>query len=222
MLQRVRRGGIRPISIGRALLAHLDAQFDELGSSDGLTPKFVISLHPDDVAKLSVFESALLEELHNAVIHHAAIEGYTLIGDVEIRLITEPSVKHGACVVNPLERSIPESTPLIAQPNAENRSTTATPIVTKAEIVLGSGERISLTGDLATVGRQSDCQIVIDDHNVSRTHAEIRRTSNGWVVTDRGSTNGTKVNGEKIVAGRLLVNGDTIAFGSTPVRFENS
>mgnify|MGYP001598240536 CR=1 FL=1 len=97
-----------------------------------------------------------------------------------------------------------------------------TPAATKAVIVLGSGERISLAADLATVGRQSDCQIIIDDHNVSRIHAEIRRTTDGWVVTDRGSTNGTKVNGEKINVGRLLASGDVIAFGSIPVRFENS
>ena len=93
---------------------------------------------------------------------------------------------------------------------------------TQATIVLGNGERVPLTGDLAIVGRQSDCQILIDDNNVSRIHAEIRRSDDGWVVTDRGSTNGSSVNGEKITKGRLLVNGDTVAFGSATVQFENS
>lgn len=205
MLQRARRGGIRPISIGRALLHQLDTQFEGLGSNGALAPKYVITLHPDDAAELNAFKAALLDELHQAVIHHASIEGYTLSADVEIKLDTAPSVKRGTCTVASNSHAASESTRVL-----------------QATIVLGSGERIPLTGDLAIVGRQSDCQIVIDDNNVSRRHAEIRRTTDGWVVTDRGSTNGSKVNGEKIVAGRLLVNGDTIAFGSTLVQFENS
>lgn len=221
MLQRARRGGIRPISIGRALLHQLDTQFDDLGRSGVLAPKYVITLHPDDAAELNAFKTALLDELHQAVTHHASIEGYTLSGDVEIKLDTAASVKRGTCTVASISLSASESTPLVASPTANIESTMTTG-TTEAAIVLGNGERIPLSGDLAIVGRQSDCQIVIDDYNVSRTHAEIRRTTDGWVVIDRGSTNGSKVNGEKIVAGRLLVNGDTITFGSTLVQFENS
>lgn len=222
MLQRARRSGIRPISIGRALLARLDAQFDDLGHGGELTPKYVITLHPDDSAEISAFEAALLDELHQAVTHHASIEGYPLSGNVEIRLATDPSVKRGTCKVTTIARHTPESALPVDRSNAEVESTIPTTAATDPVIVLDSGERITLLGNLATVGRQSDCHIVIDDHNVSRIHAEIRRTTDGWVITDRGSTNGTKVNGEKIVTGRLLVNGDTIAFGSAPVRFENS
>lgn len=204
MLQRARRGGIRPISIGRALLATLDTQFDELGQGSAISPKYLIAIHPDDAATLKQFEAALLDELRQAVVHHATLEGYSLSSNVEVGFGSDTTVKHGACNVTSIESAV------------------RTPTANKAVVVLGSGERISLTGDLATVGRQSDCQIVIDDHNVSRIHADIRRTTDGWVVTDRESTNGTKVNGEKIITGRLLVSGDIVAFGSTPVRFENS
>lgn len=222
MLQRARKGGIRPISIGRALLAQLDSQFADLGHTGALAPNYIITLHPDDAAELSTFETALLDELHQAVIHHAAIEGYTLTGDVEIRLAIDISVKRGTCQVAPMTGPTPQTAPPVDRPDRNVESAVATATAPAAAIVLGSGERISLTGDFATVGRQSDCHIVIDDHNVSRIHAEIRRTASGWIVTDRGSTNGTKVNGEKVITGRLLVNCDTIAFGSTSVRFENS
>lgn len=220
MLQRARRGGIRPISIGRALLHQLDTQCEGLGSDGALAPNYVITLHPDDAAELNAFKTALLDELHQAVTHHASIEGYTFTADVEIKLDTATSVKRGTCMVASNSLPTSESTAPVSQPKPNSESTTTK--ATEATIVLGNGERIALIGDLAIVGRQSDCQIVIDDNNVSRKHAEIRRTTDGWVVTDRGSTNGSKVNGEKIVAGRLLVNGDTIAFGSTLVQFENS
>jgi hypothetical protein len=222
VLQRARRGGIRPISIGRALLAQLDAQFDDLGTGSELEPNFLITLHPDDAAELSTFEGALLDELQQAVVHHATIEGYTLSGEVEIRLAVDASVKRGTCRIAPTVDPTPEPAPPVVPPSVTGETAITATAVSAATIVLGSGERISLSGDLATIGRQSDCHIVIDDNNVSRIHAEIRRTAGGWMVTDRGSTNGTKVNGERVVTGRILVNGDTITFGSTPVRFENS
>ncbi len=222
MLQRARRGGIRPISIGRALLHQLDAQFDGLHSNGAVTPKYVITLHPDDALELNPFKRALLDELCQAVIHHASIESYTLSSAVEIKLETDPSTKRGTCTIVSSSDQASISTPPVDRPKPNIESAKSNALANEAIIVLDNGERIPLIGELATVGRQSDCQIIIDDNNVSRIHAEIRRTTEGWVVTDRGSTNGSKVNGEKIVGGRLLVNGDTIAFGSAFVQFENS
>ena len=222
MLQRTGKGGIRPISIGRALLHQLDTQFDGLGSNGALAPKYIITLHPDDALELNPFKTALLDELRQAVIHHASIEGYPLSAEVEITLESDTSAKRGTCTVVSISNLASASTPPVDRPKPGTESTKSNSSDKEATIVLGSGERIPLIGELAIVGRQSDCQIIIDDNNVSRMHAEIRRTTDGWVVTDRGSTNGSKVNGEKIVGGRLLVNGDTIAFGSSLVQFENS
>ena len=63
--------------------------------------------------------------------------------------------------------------------------------------------------------------LVIDDPNVSRQHAEIRPSGNGFVLADLGSTNGSKVNGIK-VSERVLQDGDELTFGSTSFRFEAS
>lgn len=221
MLQRARRGGIRPISIGRALLRQLDTQNGDRDGDGALSPNYVITLHPDDDAKITAFRPALLDELHQAVIHHAAIEGYKLSGKVDIKIDTAESVKRGSCTVAVGSQPASELPPPTSIPSARAESP-ATIDSAKAFIVLGNGERIPLTGELAIVGRQSDCQILLDDNNVSRIHAEIRRTKEGWVVTDRGSTNGSMVNGQKVTEGRLLVNGDTVAFGSATVQFENS
>jgi len=64
--------------------------------------------------------------------------------------------------------------------------------------------------------------VVFNDSNVSREHAQMRRTSDGWKILDLGSTNGTKVNGRKIDAEQLLVNGDELLFGTSGARFEIS
>ena len=68
-------------------------------------------------------------------------------------------------------------------------------------------------------GRSSASDIVIDDINASRSHAELRCDTQGqWLITDLGSTNGTFVNGQRITT-RPLMEGDRIAIGTTDLMF---
>ena len=54
------------------------------------------------------------------------------------------------------------------------------------------------------LGRSRECDCVLDDPNVSRRHAELRRGSTGdWQIVDLGSTNGVKVNGRRVDRSRL-------------------
>lgn len=66
-----------------------------------------------------------------------------------------------------------------------------------------------------TIGRAPHCQFVVADLSVSRTHAELRRTGNSWLLRDLGSMNGTLVNGYRIVAPTRVRPGDEITFGKT-------
>jgi pSer/pThr/pTyr-binding forkhead associated (FHA) protein len=60
---------------------------------------------------------------------------------------------------------------------------------------------------------------VLDDPNVSRRHAEVRREEDGWSVHDLGSTNGIKLNGHRSRGGRLSP-GDEITLGVSRLTFE--
>jgi pSer/pThr/pTyr-binding forkhead associated (FHA) protein len=70
------------------------------------------------------------------------------------------------------------------------------------------------------LGRSRDADVVVDDPNVSRKHAEVRPSGGSWIVRDLGSTNGVKVNGRRIQGPQSLKRGDVIELGTARVTFE--
>jgi hypothetical protein len=65
-----------------------------------------------------------------------------------------------------------------------------------------------------SIGRDASCDLAIADMTVSRRHATLERTPDGWLISDLESTNGTRVNGWR-VRGKVTVRaGDLISFGN--------
>jgi hypothetical protein len=79
----------------------------------------------------------------------------------------------------------------------------------------GAGREEILRGDAVLVGRSSACQIVVQDEQVSRQHAELRRRGDQWVVRDSGSTHGTFVNNRRLGPGESIAlrPGDRLRLG---------
>ena len=79
-------------------------------------------------------------------------------------------------------------------------------------VPINGGEPITIDKDITVVGRQSEhCDIVLTRKSVSKIHCVIAKTDGLLFVRDLDSTNGTKVNGQRIVRGALLP-GDQLAF----------
>lgn len=76
--------------------------------------------------------------------------------------------------------------------------------------------------DSFVVGRSSRCDLVLDDKNVSREHAVITRVAGRYEIRDRGSRNGTIVNGEQLTAQVPMKEGDKIQIGPYELRFLES
>lgn len=70
----------------------------------------------------------------------------------------------------------------------------------------------------AVIGRTSD-QIHLSDHSASRRHAEIRPVNGDWVLVDLNSSNGTYLNGQRLVSPTALKHGDQIKVGGTVLVF---
>jgi class 3 adenylate cyclase len=78
------------------------------------------------------------------------------------------------------------------------------------------GRRIPVSGPV-TFGRDDDADVVVDDAEVSRTHAVVSTTLEGLEIQDLGSLNGTWVNGERISGRARLAAGDVVKLGTTRI-----
>ena len=75
-----------------------------------------------------------------------------------------------------------------------------------------AGQAFPLSEQVTRLGRHPDSEIMLDDITVSRRHAEVTRTADGYIVSDAGSLNGTYVNGQRVDQTRLA-NSDELQVG---------
>ncbi len=79
-------------------------------------------------------------------------------------------------------------------------------------IPLVQGREIVISKDVTIVGRkQGICDVVIEHPSISKIHCVVARTDGLLFIRDLGSTNGTKVNGQRVLRGAILP-GDELAF----------
>src|SRR5437879_11901462 len=73
-------------------------------------------------------------------------------------------------------------------------------------IPLDGGKPIEIVKDLILVGRKDDCDLRLDHKSVSKLHCVIVKTDGLLLIRDLGSTNGTRVNGQRVRRAALLPN----------------
>jgi Protein of unknown function (DUF3662)/FHA domain len=199
------RSQVRPVELGRRIAREMDLSLDVGVKGQRTAPNFfIVSLSVDDVERLAQFASPLAVELADAAEEHALDEGYTLRGPAEVELVEDPDLHTGQFDVE-------------AQVRPGTRAPRATAWLTAVE-----GTRVALTaGDVVSIGRQSDCDLVVNDTNVSRRHAEVRVEEGAAIITDLGSLNGTRVNGKGIPPKSTfeLHPGDEIWIGTGRITF---
>ncbi len=79
------------------------------------------------------------------------------------------------------------------------------------------GPSIDLVKDLSIVGRKEDCDVRVDHKSVSKQHCVLVKSDGLLLVRDLGSTNGTRVNGQRVRRAVLMPN-DHVSFAS--IRFK--
>jgi len=196
------RNNLQPVEIGRKLTREMDLH-RRVGVHGLIAPNvFTVTLAPADVDRFTNFIDALSRELADAAREHARLEDYSFVGPVDVQIYEGTRLRAGrfAITAEVVEGEDP---------------------VDFAELVLSDGRRVTIGSEPVVIGRLPECTVVLGDPNVSRRHAEVRHTPDGVVVTDLGSTNGTRVNGV-VVREQYLASGDEITVGSTTLVFERT
>jgi hypothetical protein len=86
-------------------------------------------------------------------------------------------------------------------------------------VLVWPGGVVPIRDTALVIGRSKDCDVPLADGNVSRRHAEIGRSADGFVLRDLDSTNGTTVNGRRVKSAPVG-EGDEITLGTSTLRIE--
>jgi predicted component of type VI protein secretion system len=219
MFARAYGSAIRPLNLGRELLGLIDS----MDKSSPINPDFVVNLNATDYEAFADIEKHLLRELAEAATQFAERNDLRHQAPISVILRVDDAIKVGSfSITNEIERELMTDAGVAAKVSDIAEPMNSSPRLVEAALVLQNGERITLDTDSLKIGRQASCRVVFNDSNVSREHAQMRRSADGWKLLDLGSTNGTKINGVKITEEQLLVNGDELGFGTSSAKFEIS
>ncbi len=228
------RSEVRPVEIARKLAREMEEHRSFSVSRTYVPNEYHVFLSPRDRARFADYEEALTTELAGYLLEHARRERLALLSRPVIEFETDDRLGLGEFgiqtrVVQPGQAPEPDLPPeeqsgrtmvysaagRVAEPleeRARSRQHSALLLIDGKRLVVGPGG--------ATLGRSRQCDVVLDDPNVSRQHAEIRPRGGSWVLSDLGSTNGSCLNGRRIEGPEVVKPGDEIELGTSSIRFE--
>jgi hypothetical protein len=226
------RSEVRPVEIARKLAREMEEHKTVSVSRVYVPNEYLVYLSPSDQERFAEYEGALAKELSGYLLEHARREKLALLSRPTIEFRTDDRLRLGefgiqARMVQPPEQeserprsgemghtqiySAADAPP--DEPLEQRRSSPGT------ALLLVDGRRTVLEGARAVVGRSRECDVVLEDPNVSRKHAQLNRTPTGWAVEDLNSTNGVLVNGRRIRGDQELSSGDRIEIGTSEIAF---
>ena len=241
------RTHVQPVELARKLAKEMDENRSVSVSRVYVPNEYTIYLSPADRAQFAAYEGSLVGELQEYLSEHARREAYALLTPPRVVLETDGDLAIGEFGIATRVIQAEEQPPApVAAARAgagrgarrgrgrrarsdddlpgcasasRARSGARAPAAPELTLTV-DGRVVPVSGDRVVVGRSRECDVRVDDNNVSRRHAELSRDEDSeWSVVDLGSTNGTEVNGRRITRRTPVRDGDRIAIGGTELVF---
>ena len=228
---------VQPVELAHKLAKEMEDNQMASVSRVYVPNHYRVFLSPKDREQFSSYEPALRKELSDYLLEHARQESFALSTRPQVEFHTDERLDLGEFGIQaqllaaPEDEQQPDSPAapapsagdfghtMVYSPSKDARRIEPVDDVRRQALLVGEGRRNVLGGSRVVVGRSREADIVLADPNVSRRHAELRRDENGWQVMDLGSTNGIKVNGQRVNQAALGP-GDRITIGVTDLTFE--
>ncbi|PII82457.1 phosphopeptide-binding protein [Leucobacter sp. OLJS4] len=193
------RSGVQPVEIASALKKQLDVGSVIVDRDRTLAPnRFVVRVSESDGTRLQRMGGQLETELVGVVRKHAARQEYQLLGEPDVEIRVDPQLTTGVLEVDASQvKGGVEWIPAL-------------------EV---DGQRHQLRTGTTVIGRGSDCDIRLNDTGASRQHLQVLWDGKAGLARDLGSTNGSKINGQRFREAALSP-GTVITIGQTQLRFQ--
>jgi hypothetical protein len=205
------RSGLQPVEIAKRIVREMD-DGKQVGVEEVWAPnRFEVSLSNEDAPRFGQMEAALATELKRVIRETAQERGWDLVGPAEVAFFVDKELRRGDLEV---EATLVEG----------ERERPPEPAAPTARLVVhhdGATRDVPLTKEIVTIGRLADSDVVLDDKGASRRHAQVRTKDGVSTLTDLGSTNGTKLNGQQVQT-RTLEDGDRITVGTTLIEYRRA
>jgi FhaA, N-terminal domain/FHA domain len=232
------RTNVQPVELARKLAKEMDDHRQVSVSRVYVPNEYTVYLSTQDREQFAGYEASLVAELQEYLGEHSRRESYSLLSSPKVLIETDEDLEVGEFgiatrMAQPEQgRAEEEEAPapevesgatMIYKPAAPPETQAASPAELGLEQEVASlslnGERHEIRKRRTVIGRSKDCDIQLDDTNVSRRHAELRQEGTAYWIVDLDSTNGVEINGRRAKRAKLDP-GDTVTLGSTDLVFD--
>lgn len=230
------RTNVQPVELARKVAKEMDDHRVVSVSRVYVPNEYTIYLSQGDREQFEGYENSLLSELEEYLSEHARRESYALLTPPRVALETDEDLalgefgiatrmvqpRHGARGDEPEEQVESGATMIYKHPVVPESTEAASPeelgLEREVAVLSWDGQRMRVEKRRVVLGRSRECDIQVEDANVSRRHAELRQEGTAFWIVDLDSTNGVEVNGKRVKRAKLEP-GDTFTVGSTEVTF---
>jgi hypothetical protein len=231
------RTHVQPVELARKLAKEMDEHRTISVSRVYVPNEYSVYLSDSDREQFAGYEGSLIGELQDYLAEHARRETYALLTPPKVLMLTDadlaigefgiatrmvqPEGTRGPKLDEPESQVEPGAT-MIYKAKAPQPTEAASPVELGIEeeswMLTLNGRTHAVSRARVVLGRSKDCDVQVEDSNVSRRHAELRREGPAWWLVDLESTNGTELNGKRVKRAKLS-DGDTITLGGSDLVF---